>query len=132
MSQDTLDLLWTADDDEFFQDAYAFIQHTVEQQVCALGTVAQLPQPDYTVLATAVTRTALSIGSQIKWLKEDLERAGGAYTRVAKQRIRDLWDTTMDLATLSKNKAFLVEFEWEIGSECNELQYRILNLKHAG
>lgn len=128
--QDTIEILWTAGDAKFFQESYDFMKDNLNEQIFHFEE--NYVSPGWTKTIPAALNALLRIKSHIQWLKEDLELDGGACTKVDPDRIQDLYDTTRNLVTISKKEVFLPEFGWEIESECKELQYRLLSLKHAG
>ena len=132
MSQDNLYLLWTENDSKFFQEVYDRIKHQVKEQIILLAGEIGNVSPDWTLNIWHVLKTLQSIESQVKWLNEELERYGGEHTEIDRYCIEDLYDTTRDLVRLSKNKAYLTQFGWEMESVCYELQSWLMNFKHAG
>ena len=128
--QDTIEILWTAGDAKFFQESYDFMKDNLNEQIFHFEE--NYVSPGWTKTIPAALNALLRIKSHIQWLKEDLELDGGACTKVDPDRIQDLYDTTRDLVRLSKNKAYLTQFGWEMESVCYELQSWLMNFKHAG
>ena len=126
MSQDNIRLLWTADDMKFFEEACAFMKDNVEEQLFYMADESNNVSPFWSVKIVDVIIALHRLEEDMKLLKED--DCGTVDT----DRIEDIYDNARDLARLSKREVFLPEFGWQIESECNELQSRLLNLKHAG